>query len=605
MTALSTLTALRALPGLAPGEFRPELDPVAGSLGLSALVAALPLATVFVTLGLLRWKAHWAGLSAVAVALVVAVVGFGMPPALAGLAATEGAAFGLFPIMWIVFTAIVLYQVTVASGHFEDLRATFHLISDDPRVQAIIIAFCFGGLLEALAGFGAPVAITGVMLMAVGFSPLRAAAVVLLANTAPVAFGAIGTPIITAGALTKIPYADIGAYVGHQTPLVAVFVPLLLVLMADGRRGVRQTWPIAVVVGVTFAVLQWFSATYVSVELTDIIASLGGLAAAVLFLRVWKPQGRQLALDTLGVERERDLALVGTPGGAAVGTSSDGSSDAPSGPASRAARLVGEHATSVAELDARARSLTPRRIAMALFPYVLVVAVFSVAKLVPVVKDWLATTDVKIPWPGLAGEVLTASGAPNKSATYTLPWLSGPGTMLIVCALVVALVYGIGVRGLGREMAATAHKMRFAFLTVASVLALAYVMNLSGQTISIGTWIAGAGAAFAFFSPLLGWLGTAVTGSDTSANALFATLQQTAATGAGIDPTLLVAANTSGGVVGKMISPQNLTIAATAVGLLGRESDILRRVLPWSIGLIVAVCVLVGLQSTVLGWMVP
>ncbi|WP_330473302.1 L-lactate permease [Terrabacter sp. C0L_2] len=586
-----------AAPAALVSAFRPELDPVASSLGLSALVAALPLVTVFVTLGLLRWKAHWAGLSAVVVALVVATVGFNMPIGLAGLAATEGAAFGLFPIMWIVFTAIVLYQVTVASGHFEDLRATFHLISDDPRVQAIIIAFCFGGLLEALAGFGAPVAITGVMLMAVGFSPLRAAAVVLLANTAPVAFGAIGTPIITAGALTKIPYGEIGAYVGHQTPVVAVFVPLLLVLMADGRRGVRQTWPIAVVVGVVFAVLQWLSATFVSVELTDIIASLGGLAAAVLFLRVWQPKGREGALDTLSVERERDLALVGGPDGASAAGSS--------ATAARAARMVGDHATSVAELDARARSLTPRRIAMALFPYVLVIVVFSVAKLVPVVKDLLAATDVKIPWPGLAGEVLTASGTPNKSATYTLPWLSGPGTVLVVCALVVALVYGIGVRGLGREMAATAYKMRFAFLTVASVLALAYVMNLSGQTITIGTWIAGAGAAFAFFSPLLGWLGTAVTGSDTSANALFATLQQTAATNAGIDPTLLVAANTSGGVVGKMISPQNLTIAATAVGLLGRESDILRRVLPWSIGLIAAVCVLVGLQSTVLGWMLP
>ncbi len=274
---------------LVPTTFQPDIDPVGDSLAISALVALVPLLTVFVTLGLLRWKAHWAGLTAVAVAIVVAVLFFGMPVELAVLAATQGAAFGVFPIMWIVFTAIVLYQVTVRSGRFEDLRATFHLISDDPRVQAIIIAFCFGGLLEALAGFGAPVAITGVMLMALGFSPLRAAAVVLLANTAPVAFGAIGTPIITAGALTGIPYTEIGAYVGHQTPILAAFVPLLLVLMADGRRGVRQTWPVAVVVGVTFAFFQWLSATFISVELTDIIASLAGLAAAVLFLRSGSP----------------------------------------------------------------------------------------------------------------------------------------------------------------------------------------------------------------------------------------------------------------------------------------------------------------------------
>lgn len=590
-------------PALGPTAFQPDIAPVADSLFVSALVALLPLLTVFVTLGVLRWKAHWAGLSAVVVAIVVASLFFEMPVSLAVLSATQGAAFGLFPIMWIVFTAIVLYQVTVRSGHFEDLRATFHLISDDPRIQAIIIAFCFGGLLEALAGFGAPVAITGVMLMTIGFSPLRAAAIVLLANTAPVAFGAIATPIITAGALTKIPYTEIGAYVGHQTPVIALFVPLLLVLMADGRRGVRETWPVALVVGLTFAVAQWLSATYISVELTDIIASLAGLAAAVLFLRVWRPQGREAALESLAVERDRDFELVAASGAGGAGTSSV-STPAP-GATDRAAGHAAEHAAAAAALEERARSLTPRRIVVALFPYLLVIAVFSVAKLVPPVKAWLAGTDVKIAWPGLMGEVLTHSGKPNASATYTFQWLSSPGTMLLSCSLIAAFALGIGLSGWAKEVGATAVKMRFAFLTVASVLALAYVMNLSGQTITIGTWIAGAGAVFAFLSPILGWLGTAVTGSDTSANALFATLQQTAANKAGLDPTLLVAANTSGGVVGKMVSPQNLTIAATSVGLLGRESDIFRKVILWSVGLLAVMCLLVGLQSTVLAWMLP
>ena len=345
---------MTASPALA-GSFQPELAPVLDSLALSALVAALPLITVFVTLGWLRWKAHWAGLAAVAVAILVAVLGFGMPAGLAALSATQGAAFGLFPIMWIVFTAIVLYQVTVRSGRFEDLRATFHLISDDPRIQAIIIAFCFGGLLEALAGFGAPVAITGVMLMAVGFSPLRAATVVLLANTAPVAFGAIGIPIITAGNLTKIPYTEIGAYVGHQTPIIALFVPLLLVLMADGRRGVRQTWPIAVVVGVTFAVAQWISATWSSVELTDIIASLAGLAAAVLFQRVWQPTGRDEALETLTVERERDLASVAAGDATAYGSREDRGGTATMG--ARAVDKSGDdHSISVAWMRGPGRS---------------------------------------------------------------------------------------------------------------------------------------------------------------------------------------------------------------------------------------------------------
>ena len=249
--------------------------------------------------------------------------------------------------------------------------------------------------------------------------------------------------------------------------------------------------------------------------------------------------------------------------------------------------------------------MTPGRIVMALFPYLLVIVVFSTAKLVAPVKAWLTGTDVKIPWPGLSGEVLTVAGKPNASTIYALGWLSSPGTLLLICSLVVALVYRIGVSGWGAEVGATAHRMRFAFVTVASMLALAYVMNLSGQTITIGTWIAGTGAAFAFLSPTLGWIGTAVTGSDTSANALFATLQQSAGKTAGIDPTLLVAANTSGGVVGKMISPQNLTIAATAVGLIGREADILRKVLPWSLGLIIAMCLIVGLQSTVLSAMLP
>ncbi len=558
--------------------YTPQIDPL-GPLWLSALLGLTPLITIFITLGVLKWKAHVAGLTALAVAIVVAIVVGKMPVGLALLSASQGAVFGLFPIVWIVFTAILLYQITVVSGRFEDLRAVFGLVSDDPRVQAMLIAFCFGGLLEALAGFGAPVAITGVMLMTVGFSALRAATVVLLANTAPVAFGAIAIPIITAGNLTKIPYQEIGAYVGHQTPILALFVPLFLVLLADGRRGLRDCWPVALVTGVSFAVAQWISATYISVELTDIIASLVGLAAAVVMLRVWQPQGGQAALARLHGDRDAELAGMTE--------------------AQRAAMPQ-----SAAAIDHR--SLTGSRIVMALFPYLLVIAVFSVAKLVTPVSAALAATDLKIRWPGLDGSLNTTAGAPSTATVYTFQWLSSPGTLLLLSMLVIAVVYRVSARDVVGEVTATAVKLKFSTLTIASVLALAYVMNLSGQTITIGTWIAGTGSAFAFFSPILGWLGTAVTGSDTSANALFSTLQQTAANHAGLDPTLLVAANTSGGVVGKMVSPQNLTIAATAVGLLGRESDILRKVIWWSLGLLVALCLLVGLQSTpILSWMLP
>jgi lactate permease len=563
--------------------FQQNLAPL-GSLTVSALVALLPLLTIFVLLGALRVKAHWAGLASVAVAIVVAVTAYGMPVGLAVLSATEGAVFGLVPIMWIVFSAIWLYQLTVASGRFDDLRTAFGYISDDPRCQAIIIAFCFGGLMEALAGFGAPVAITGVMLMGLGFSPVRAAVVVLLANTAPVAFGAIGTPIITAGTLTSIPYQEIGAYVGRQTPLLAIFVPLLLVLLVDGRRGLRQTWPVAVAVGITFAIAQFVASNFVSVELTDIIASLLGLAAAVVVLRVFTPEGGAEARQRLLAEEQEAVSTVGAGPVGGGGTT----------------RTVEQPRTETAP------RLGAGRLLMAFFPYLLVIVVFCVAKLVPPLTKAIAATDVKVPWPGLNGHVLSTAGKPISTTVYVFPWLSSPGTLLLICGIITALVYRMSAAQAVGEFTGTAYKLRFAFLVVASVLALAYVMNISGQTSTIGTWIAGTGAAFAFLSPILGWLGTAVTGSDTSANALFATLQQTAAQKAGLDPSLLVAANTSGGVVGKMVSPQNLTIAATAVGIAGRESDLFRRAVLWSVGLLVLLCLLVGLQSTpVLGWMLP
>lgn len=559
--------------------YTPEIAPVADSLLWSSLLAILPLLTIFVTLGALKWKAHWAGLTAVGVALIVAIAAYGMPVSLAALSATQGFAFGLFPIMWIVITAIWLYELTVRSGHFEDLRLVINVISDDPRIQAIIVAFCFGGLLEALAGFGAPVAITGVMLVAVGFTAMRAAVVVLVANTAPVAFGAIAIPIITAGTLTGIDYQDIGAMVGHQTPFLAAVVPLFLVLLVDGRRGLRQIWPLALVVGIAFGLAQYVSATFLSVELTDIIASLVGLAAVVIMLRFWKPKGGQDALDRMAVEREHEGADAPDAGSASAAVATD--------------------------MKKETAPLTGSRVFLALFPYLLVIVIFSVAKLVPALNNWLASTDVKIPWPGLNGNILDAAGEVSTSTIYNFQWLSSPGTLLLISGIIVAIVYKMSAKDAVEVFIVNVVKMKFSILTVGSVLALAYVMNLSGQTITIGTWIAGTGAFFAFLSPILGWLGTAVTGSDTSANALFATLQQTAAHEAGLNPLLLVGANSSGGVLGKMVSPQNLTIAATAVGLLGKESSILRRVIGWSLGMLVAMCLLVGLQSTVLSWMVP
>ncbi|MDY6054748.1 L-lactate permease [Micrococcus sp.] len=540
----------------------------AGSLGLSAALGALPLLTFFVTLMLLKLKAWQSGLISLAVALLVAVLGFHMPADLALLSATQGAAFGLFPIVYIVVMALWFYQVTVLSGRFEDMRSIFDSIGGgDIRIQAVLIAFCFGGLLEALAGFGAPVAITATMILALGIPPLRAATAVLLANTAPVAFGAVGTPITTAGTLTGIPAEHIGAIVGHQAPFVAVFVPFMLVLIIDGVRGIRQTWPALLVIGVTFSLSIWFASTYFSYELTDVVAALVSMAAAVVMLRFWRPQGAAEARERLGVDIPRAAA-----------------------------------------------SLTPMRVWMAVLPYVVVVTVFGLAKLVPAVTGLLNEATTRTPWPGLDGRLLDAAGQPIANTVYKAEWLASPGTLLLISGLIVAVVYSVFHDG-GRyrlnvgdavaEIGRSAWRMRWSALTIMIVLSLAYVMNFSGQTIAMGTWVAGFGTAFVFLSPVLGWIGTAVTGSDTSANALFSTLQQTAAHNIGADPALLVAANTSGGVVGKMISPQSLAIAATAVSMEGRESEILRRVVAWSAGLLVLVCLIVYLQATVLHWMLP
>ena len=576
----------------AAGDFTQRLSPVHGSLALSALVALLPLIVVFLLLGVVRTQAYVAALAGLATAFLVAVVGFAMPAKYALLSATQGGVFGVFPIMWIVLSALWLYQLTVTSGRFEDLRATFDVVSEDPRIQAVLIAFCFGGLLEALAGFGAPVAITATMLIALGVAPLRAACTVLLANTAPVAFGAIAIPITTAATLTGIPASSIGSIAGRQAPILAAIVPMLLLLVVDGVRGLREVWPAALVTGLSFGVAQFATSNYLSVELTDIVASLVALGATVAFVRVWTPVGAREAHERLASGRAVEHAAAvaagrtsGGSGGVATGSGPGSSSEGP---------------------DRAAAPLTGGRIGMALFPYLLVIVVFSISKLSDGVKTFLADTDRKIGWPGLDKHILSASGKVSTSTVYVFGWLSSPGTLLLLCGIVVAVVYRVAPATAVGDFVRTVVKLRLAILTVASVLALAYVMNFSGQTITIGTWIAGTGGFFAFLSPVLGWIGTAVTGSDTSANALFAKLQATAGAKAGISPDLLVSANTTGGVVGKMISPQNLTIAASAVGLDGQESAILRRVLPWSLGLLLVLCTLVYLQSTpVLGWMLP
>ena len=562
-------------------------DPVSDSLGASAIFAALPLITLFILLGGFRLTAWISGLAALAVAIVVSLVVWDVPVGQSLDMGLEGAAFGLFPIMWIVINAVWIYNMTERTGHFAVLRRSFATISDDQRIQAVIIAFSFGALIEGLAGFGTPVAITSVMLLALGFSPLKAVALSLIGNTAPVAFGSIATPIVTLSAQTELPLEDLGAMVGRQTPFLALIVPLVLVGVVDGMRGVRQTWPAALVAGVSFAIAQFVCSNYISVELTDIIAALVSTVFLVGLLRFWKPSE----------------PLLGEPGG---GPEPAIAGAAVADPAlERGVRLRNQ----TAEQDSTREKLE------AYAPYIIIVAVFAIAKLVDPVKEFLFEfsggtgfdTDAETPngfdWPGL--NVVGADGEAPSAQTFAFSFWDTPGTVVLICGLLTIAALRINFSDAIRAYGATLDQLKAAIVTVMAVLGLAYVMNLTGMTTTLGQWIAGAGGVLAFLSSIIGWLGVAITGSDTSSNALFGALQVEAAKEAGISEVLLASANSSGGVLGKMISPQNLAIGAAAVAMAGKEGDIFRRVLFWSLVLTLVMCVIVYLQSTdVLSWMV-
>ena len=554
------------MPALLLADYKQVYDPLGGSLGLSSIVAVLPLVVLFVLLGVVRMRAWLASVIGLVVALVVAVAFYSMPVGDALNSGLLGAAFGFFPIMWIVINAIWVYNLTVETGHFDVLRRSFASVSDDQRIQAIIIAFCFGALMEALAGFGTPVAISSVMLIALGFRPLKAATVALVANTAPVAFGALAVPITTLATVTKLPVEDLGAMVGRQTPILSVFVPLALVFIIDGKRGLRQVWPPALLCGVVFAVFQYLSSNFWSIPLADIIASLAAAAAVLVFTRVWHP-----------AERYEEAEPDGT--GGSVRTATD----------------------------------TRTEVLRAYAPYLIIIVVFVLATRIPAITGVAPTkpgpngTGLEVAtwiynWPGLT---IVSDTGKAVATTFKLNILSAAGTLLLISGLLTLPVLKVGLRQALRTYAHSLAQLKFAILTVMAVLALGFVMNESGQTTTLGLWLAGAGGLFALLSPILGWLGVAVTGSDTSSNSLFGALQISAAQSVHLPPVLLAAANSSGGVLGKMISPQNLAIAAGAVGLEGKEGEIFRRVLVWSLVFLAFMCVLVYLQSTpVLSWMV-
>jgi L-lactate transport len=519
--------------------------PVAASLAASALVATLPIAALLYMLGVRRTAAWLASVSALGAAAAVALAAYRMPPMIVIGATAYGAAFGLFPIGWIVFSAILLYRVTVETGQFEVLRNSIGSLTSDRRLQALLIAFAFGAFLEGAAGFGSPVAVAAAMLAGLGFSPFYAAAICLLANTAPVAFGSIGIPVLTLSRVTELPMDRLSAAVGRICAPVSLFIPAYLVAVMSGRKGLRGVLPAAAICGVAFASVQFLVSNYVGPQLTDILSSLAAMTALVALLLIWKP---------------RDAA------------------QAP--PAVR-------HSV--------------RAVSVAWMPYALLVLFVLLWGWQPV-RVALERLSVAFPWPGLHNRVARVApvvfGSQPYAAQYVFNWASASGTACFLAALVAAFALGMSPRRFASVFLATARQLRVPLLTIAAVLALAFLMNYSGATGTLGLAFAETGKLFPFFGALLGWLGVFLTGSDTSANALFGNLQVITAGRLSLDPVLMAAANSSGGVMGKMISLQSIAVACAAAGLPREdEARLFRFTLRHSLALACVIGLVVGLYA--------
>ncbi|WP_296650682.1 lactate permease LctP family transporter [Paraburkholderia sp.] len=555
-----------------------------GSLWLSTLVAAIPILFFFLALAVLRLKGHVAAAITLVLALCVAIFAYGMPVQQALAAAGFGFAYGLWPIAWIIITAVFLYKIVVKTGQFEIIRASVLSITDDQRLQMLLIGFSFGAFLEGAAGFGAPVAITSALLVGLGFEPLYAAGLCLIANTAPVAFGAMGIPIIVAGQVTGIDPFLIGAMAGRQLPLLSMFVPFWLVFIMDGKRGLKETWPAALVAGGSFAVTQYFTSNHIGPELPDITSALVSLVALASFLKVWQPK------------RAAQTSGVNVSGGAAALGGFGGGNGAPAASSRKASPYNGAQTL-------RAWS-----------PFLLLTAVVTVWSLKPfkalfAAKGALAGTVLSIHVPGLDKLVMRTAPIVAKptayAAVFNFDWLSAVGTAILLTAIISTIVLRMKPGAAIAAFVETLGELRRPVLSIGLVLSFAFIANYSGMSSTLALALAGTGAAFPFFSPFLGWMGVFLTGSDTSSNALFCSLQNTTAHQIGVSNTLLVAANTSGGVSGKMISPQSIAVACAATGLVGKESSLFRFTLRHSLFFATIVGIVTMIQAYVLTGMIP
>ncbi|ERI10610.1 glycolate permease GlcA [Aneurinibacillus aneurinilyticus ATCC 12856] len=543
-----------------------------GSLGLSAAVAVIPIVFFFLALAVFRMKGHTAGFMTVLISLVIAIFVYKMPVSMALASAGYGFAYGLWPIAWIIVTAVFLYKITVKTGQFDIIRSSVVSITEDQRLQMLLVGFSFGAFLEGAAGFGAPVAITAALLVGLGFNPLYAAGLCLIANTAPVAFGAMGVPITTAGQVTGLDPFHIGQVAGRQLPLLSVIVPFWLVFIMDGVRGIRETWPAILVAGGSFAITQFFTANFIGPELPDITSALVSLVVLAAFLKVWQPK-RIFRFERAGVST-----------------------------------------VEIAAAEADSRHYTAGQIFKAWSPFIILTLMVTIWSLKPFKalfgKDGpLEALVVKIHIPYLDQMVIKAEPIVTKLTPYEavlkFDILSATGTAILIAAFITMIVLrmkpGEGIA----TFKETLSELKKPILSIGLVLGFAMVANYSGLSSTLALVLASAGGLFPFFSPFLGWLGVFLTGSDTSSNALFCNLQNVTAQQIGVNETLLVAANTTGGVTGKMISPQSIAVACAAVGLVGKESDLFRFTVKHSLLFAIIVGIITYIQAYYLTWMLP
>jgi lactate permease len=526
------------------------------NVALSALLALVPVLFIFWALLLKRMKGYKASLVAIVLAIAIAIFAYGMPVKLALLSTANGAMYGLFPISWVVITAVFLFNITVKSGQFEIIKHFMASITPDRRLQALLIAFSFGAFLEGTAGFGAPVAITAAMLVALGFDPLYAAGICLIANTAPVAFGSIGIPITVASQVTSIPEMAISQMTGRTLPLLSLVLPLYLVVIVAGFKKAIEVLPAILVSGISFALLQFLTANLVGPSLPDVIAGIGSIICLILFLKWWKPKNTW--------------------------------------------KFAHEPAQ---QIDTTAH-YSFGQLTRAWSPFILLTILIIAWGLTPVKEVLNSVGQVQFEFPGLHNVIIDKSGK-TIPHIYKFNYLSAAGTAILFASIVAIPLIGLKYREGLRIFIDTLKQLRFAILTIASVLAFAYIMNDSGITISIAEALTATGMLFPFFAPVLGWLGVFITGSDTSSNALFGKLQASTASSLGIDPVVTVSANVSGGVVGKMISPSSIAVAATAGNLAGKESSLFRFTVKHSFLMLAFVSLIVLAQTYVFSWVIP